>query len=118
MDHLGHLLTGAQGVGARFKDCCRQIPGLASGDTPDLFYRHFRNGLVHEACIGNAGEFDLDATELATRHGDRLVVNPLLLAQALRAALKDCIANVYKQRGMQKTVANNIRLMFKSELHD
>jgi len=118
MDHLGHLLTGAGGVGARFKDCCRRIPELASGDTPDLFYRHFRNGLVHEARIGNAGEFDLNATELARRHGDRLIVNPLLLAQALQTALKDCIANVYKQRGMQRTVANNIRLMFRSELHD
>src|SRR6266542_5641265 len=45
MDHLGQLLTGAKGVGARFKDCCRRIPELASGDIPDLFYEHFRNGL-------------------------------------------------------------------------
>jgi hypothetical protein len=117
MDHMGYLLTGANGSRARFMDFCKRIPDLAAGDTPRIFYEDFRCGLVHAAHIDSAGEFDLDAEKLAQLDGSRLIVNPLLLARALQPALKECTDNIYKQRGAAKTLANNVRQMFKVELN-
>ena len=118
MDHLGHLMSGASGSGARFKDCSRLIPDLAEGDTPDVFYEDFRNGLVHGGRVKNASEFKLGLGRVARRHRTRLVVDPLELATAFGGVLKQYIANVYTDPSQHQQLAKRLTKTFHLELTD
>jgi hypothetical protein len=116
MDHLGHLISGTSGSGARFKDCCRLIPDLSAGDTPDVFYHDFRNGLVHGGRVQNASEFKLDLGRVARHNGERLVVDPLQLACAFKGILKNYIVSVYNDPNQHNRLVKRLTKTFNMEL--
>jgi len=103
MDLLANIENGSQGVGYRFKYWLRM--NIQEFDQPDpdgiyhnlahRFYKEFRNSLVHECRIKNAGQFSYDYKEIIHFIKDSqrsiMIVNPNLLLHSLKEAFNKYI---------------------------
>jgi hypothetical protein len=115
-DALAGFITGASGTTERMIAFFRRVPGLDDQDTAALFCDHFRNGLVHDARVKYGSEFSVDLRGVAQRNGDRLVVNPLLLAKSVRRVLQDYRDRLNRDTAELKSLRARIRRRFKVEL--
>jgi hypothetical protein len=115
-DALAGFVTGASGTKERMVAFFRHIPGLDERETAELFCEHFRNGLVHDARVKGGSEFSVDIRGVAQRHGDRLAVNPLGLAEGVRRMLAEYRKRLYRDYTEMKSLRARIRRRFKVEL--
>ena len=84
---LARLRFGG-GVGARFqKFVGEELRSFSGGGVAQRFYDDFRNGLVHEARLKKGGQFSLKTKTTVEELGGLLLINPVYLAQEVRAAL-------------------------------
>lgn len=70
------------------------IPKNKKQKIGDLFYKQFRNGLVHEGRIKDGGQFSYIFGDLITIEEDFLVINPLQLADKIEIAFDKYIFDV------------------------
>lgn len=94
IDFLAAITTGIQKTGERIENWLKL--NISSFDKTDpknksqtlarRFYNEFRNGLVHEGRIKEGGQFSYDFEELVKVKESVMIVNPVLLANALREA--------------------------------
>lgn len=54
---------------------------------PKTFYKHFRNGLVHEGRIKGGGAFEINDNNLITKYSDTLIINPIRLLEEVEKGL-------------------------------
>jgi hypothetical protein len=94
----------------------RRIPGLGDEHTAEIFCDHFRHGLVHEARVKHGSEFSLDAQVVTELRGNRLAVNPLLLASSVRRLLDDFCGQLNSRPDELFIVRKRIAQRFKYEL--
>jgi hypothetical protein len=107
IDFLARIETGLDKVGERFeywvKDNIEQFnkpnPDKPSQTLAYRFYDEFRNGLVHEGRIKNAGQFSHDRNKLVeavkTNGAESvMIVNPDYLLNAIATSLKGYLKKV------------------------
>jgi hypothetical protein len=104
IDFLARIKTGLlDDVGKRFEDWLRSnIKDFDSSDPDNLsrtlayrFYDEFRNGLVHEGRIKNAGQFSYCFEEELVKVEDGImVVNPGLLLNAIISSFEKYMHHV------------------------
>jgi hypothetical protein len=58
------------------------------------FYEEFRNGLVHEGRIKNCGQFSDNFSELIHMEDTIMVINPVLLLEAIKTLFETYMDNV------------------------
>ena len=81
------------GVGRRFQKFVGEELRSFSGDgLAQRFYDNFRNGLVHEGRVKRGGQFSLETNTTLQEIGELLLINPMCLAEEVRAALDSYIA--------------------------
>ncbi len=102
IDFLAAITTGIQKTGVRIENWLKSNistfdkidPNNKSQTLARRFYNEFRNGLVHEGRIKEGGQFSYDFEELVQVEESVMVVNPMLLATAIREAFKKYIEKV------------------------
>jgi len=105
IDFLARIATGIDKVGERFSEwleasieAFREADPDASGQTlANRFYREFRNGLVHEGRIKNAGQFSYDFKELIRVVDGIMVVNPARLLNAMNSSFEKHMDQVERE---------------------
>ncbi|MFC0214418.1 hypothetical protein ACFFK0_18470 [Paenibacillus chartarius] len=81
------------------------LPGLKNKEqkVADLFYRQFRNGLVHEGRIKDGGQFSYLFGDLITLEDSFMVINPRQLVEKIEIAFDKYIFDVLsKPEELQK----------------
>lgn len=116
MDALAIYIQGTSDD--RVSAICRKIPELASDENAHIFCECFRNGLVHQGKVKNGCEFSIDIECVAKRIGERLVVNPKLLAEAVLKLLDDYVKFLNRNPQMKTAFTRKIDGAFHIELND
>ena len=85
---------------ARFKKWIAKLPdfGQLTGEEQDLVYDDFRNGLVHEGRIMRAVQFTYEITKAVHIQNGVVFMNPRILIDQIRVALKSYIENTKSDR--------------------
>jgi len=84
IDFLARISLDANGVKDRIVKWLRtNIIRFEYSDLADRFYEEFRNGLVHEGRIKNAGQFSYEYHKVISMVDDTMLVNPDLLLNAV-----------------------------------
>jgi len=104
-------------IGKCFKDFVQaHLPSFTQATYATRFYREFRNGLVHEARLKNAAEFNLNLDRvLQLRHG-QLAINPRALIAEVRDALTEQVRKVREDRLVFQHLVRRIQSQFAKEL--
>lgn len=91
IDALARFRYGEDlGVEERFrKFATEELPSFSNGngDLAYWFWERFRNGLVHQAELKDGAQFSLQITATVVSLNGFLLVNPVYLAEEVRAAL-------------------------------
>ncbi len=107
----------------------KYIPGMNNPD-PDAqqpiiaerFYEEFRNGLIHEGRIKNAGQFSLDAdsfsspSEVFTFVDHAMVVHPFNYLNAIEASLHQYYGELQGDPGKLAKFALTLQTTFQSDI--
>ena len=91
VDFLARIQTGEEKVGRRIERWLKDnLPVFADPDPEDAsrtlarrFYEEFRNGLVHEGCIKNGGQFSFGYADMVTIVRPVMIVNPNTLLEGI-----------------------------------
>ena len=105
IDFLARIETGLDRVGERFEkwlkdnieEFDKQDPDCQSRTLAYRFYDEFRNGLVHEGRIKNAGQFSYEIKELVEVTESVMIVNPEKLLQAIEKTFDKYIGMLEKE---------------------
>jgi hypothetical protein len=115
LDHGAEPLEGRK-VGKDFRGFVRsQLTSFGSGDLDQRFYDEFRNGLIHEGRIKNAGEFSFNRDQTVRLAGGRLSVNPALLLGEVQAALEEKLRRIVEDNSERRFVAGRLQSQFSKE---
>ena len=107
IDFLARIETGLlNGVGERFEKWLKdnikefdiQDPDRPSQTLAHRFYDEFRNGLVHEGRIKNAGQFSYEFDELVKVIDSVMIVNPEKLLEAIKKSFNRYMEVVEKEK--------------------
>lgn len=89
IDFLARISLDANGVKDRIVKWLRtNIIGFEYPDLADRFYEEFRNGLVHEGRIKNAGQFSYEYRKVISVVDGTMLVNPDLLSNAVMSSFQ------------------------------
>jgi hypothetical protein len=118
IDYLAKICyPSTTGVGERIKKWCKeQLPSF-NPDSSQLFYEHFRNGLVHEAMIKNGGEFNLKTGVTVKKNRKSLSINPSLLHREIEKAFTDYLERITTDKSTRQELVESIKRDFKYELN-
>jgi hypothetical protein len=116
IDALAFYNTGSMSVSGRIIAYCKKIPDLAVGENAELFCDKFRHGLVHEARVKDGSEFSTELQQTSLRDGDRLIVNPVRLANDLMPVLDAFIDELYHDLKRTAAFRRKIKRTFSFEL--
>jgi hypothetical protein len=116
IDAVALIMTGSTAVSARIRAFCAKIPELSGDQTATMFCEHFRNGLVHEARVKRGSEFSGDIRGVAIADRGRLIVNPLLLAEAVSVLLRDYVVMLNRSPAEKNTFRNKLKRKFRDEI--
>lgn len=116
IDALALLITGSSAVRSRITAFCMKIPDLATKRNADMFCEHFRNGLVHQARVKKGSEFDVDLRRVAISDRERLIVNPLFLAQSVTSLLDAYVDTLHRDPAMKRAFCKKLKRKFRYEL--
>ncbi|NVM22838.1 MAG: hypothetical protein HWN68_13785 [Desulfobacterales bacterium] len=103
IDFLAKIQTGEEVVWKRNKQWLEDnLPAFAEPDPQNpskrtlakRFYEEFRNGLVHEGRIKNAGQFSYDYPGLVEIRGPVMIVNPGILLAGISESFIRYMKNV------------------------
>lgn len=105
IDFLARIETGSDEVGKRFEEWVRANirdfdnvnPDHRSQTLADRFYDEFRNGLVHEGRIKNAGQFSYYYSELVKVEQSVMIINPEYLLKAIYESSERYMAKIEKE---------------------
>lgn len=105
VDFLARISTGIEEPGERMvkwlNDNIEQFRGPDPESSENTlayrFYKDFRNGLIHEGRIKNAGQFSYDSEELVKVEKKVMTVNPDLLLKAIKKSFKEYIDKVERE---------------------
>lgn len=94
IDFISRIETGIGKVRKRFEpwvtnniqEFCSQNPDNTSQTLALRFYEEFRNGLIHEGRIKNAGQFSYNLDDLVKVEKSIMIVNPKSLLEAITFA--------------------------------
>lgn len=104
-------------IGKCFKEFVRQHLSSFSDETnAKRFYNDVRNGLVHEARLKNAAEFNLAFDCTLRIRERRLVINPRSLIGEVRSALAGQVASVRGEPLVFQHLVRRIEGQFAKEL--
>ena len=86
------------------------------------FYYEFRNGLVHEGRIKNAGQFSFDPDLFTTNSlfeiiGDALVVNPANLLDSIANALDNYLSEISSDTPRLNKFGNTLNAYFSDDIN-
>ncbi|MFW6121934.1 MAG: hypothetical protein ACOC80_13710 [Petrotogales bacterium] len=105
IDFLAKIENNLDKVRERFENWLKS--NIKQFDKPDpdntsqtlarRFYEEFRNGLVHEGRIKNAGQFSYDYQELVKVKHPVIIVNPEHLLTAIDSSFKEYVDKVEKK---------------------
>lgn len=101
MDVLSRLKSNSEEVRKRYvhwlateiPEFAQRLPGKKH-ILADLFYKHFRNGLVHEGRIKDGGQFSYIFGGMITVENQFMIVNPLQLADNIESVFNRYMAEV------------------------
>ena len=71
---------------------------------------------MHESRVKKGSEFSVDIRRVAVSHHDRLIVNPLFLAQSVADELKDYIETLHRDPVAKKAFRKKLKRKFRYEL--
>ncbi|MBN1372592.1 MAG: hypothetical protein JW987_11695 [Anaerolineaceae bacterium] len=97
-------------------------PDATQRTTAERFYDEFRNGLVHEGRVKEAGQFSLDADTFAsvdqifTFVDHAMVVNPFNLLNAIEAALHQYQDKLLNDKSKLEQFAVFLRTVFQADI--
>jgi hypothetical protein len=102
IDFLARITIGSDNPGERIERWLRKyIIEFNQNDLDDRsrtparrFYKEFRNGLVHEGRIKNCGQFSDNFSELIHMEDEIMVINPVLLLEAIKTSFETYMDNV------------------------
>jgi hypothetical protein len=114
IDALAKMKAGSNAGNSRITAFCQSIPDLA-GKNADLFCKHFRNGLLHEARVTDGSEFSLDIGRVAESCHERLSVNPLLLAKRVVFLLDEYVASLQLHPDQRNAFRKTLKGIFSIE---
>ncbi len=97
----------------------RNVAGFGADDKlAGRFWNYFRDGLAHEGRVKSygqfSGQFSLELPAMLTTIGNVLVVNPLLLLEAVQAAFQRYCEQM--NSGQADMLANCLRRCFEAEV--
>lgn len=120
IDALAYFQTRSQRVRRRFcRFICEQLQGFNRDDEMiSRFYADFRDGLVHQARIKNAGEFSFENPSAICWREDKqiLSVNPKCLYKEVSNALDKYIQLLSSDPTKTHSLVNFIKSEFSKEL--
>jgi len=93
-----------------------RLPSFKITNLAKRLFDDFRNGLVHECRIKNAGEFSFDHQAPAQLTGGRLSVNPRALLQEVRSALDHEVSDLHRYQDLRAKLARRVRKQFAAEI--
>jgi len=104
IDFLARIETGLDDVGKRFEEWVKSNIREFEKTNPDnrsqtlahRFYDEFRNGLVHEGRIKNAGQFSYNYSELVKVEQSVMIINTEYLLNAIRESFNRYVDRVEK----------------------
>jgi hypothetical protein len=109
------LLSLISGKKTPQKWLCKNVPEFKNDDAlAERFWIWFRHGLVHEGYIKRLGQFSLDWPEMLVTLGEVLIVNPVLLVNAVRSALHKYCDEISEPEAVSLT--QRLRRCFKAEI--
>ena len=102
IDFLARITMGSDNPGERIerwlKKCITKFnqndPNDRSRTIARRFYKEFRNGLVHEGRIKSCGQFSDNFSELIHMEDTIMVINPVLLLEAIKTSFETYMDNV------------------------
>jgi len=102
IDFLARITIGSDNAGERIERWLRKCITEFNQNDPDdrsrtlarRFYKEFRNGLVHEGRIKSCGQFSDNYSELIHREDKIIVINPVLLLEAIKTSFGTYMDNV------------------------
>jgi hypothetical protein len=105
IDFLARIATDTNGVRKRIVEWLETNVKEFSENDPDnqkqtlanRFYEEFRNGLVHEGRIKNAGQFSYDFEKLVNVMNGVMVVNPRCLINVIETSFKNYVDKIKKE---------------------
>jgi len=104
IDSLARIETGSDLVGERYelwlKSNIKQFDEVNPDDLSQTlacrFYKEFRNGLVHEGRIKNAGQFSCCCDKLITLEQTVMIINPHHLLKSIKNSFSIYIEDLEK----------------------
>ncbi len=126
MDYLAKLESGSEKVKERFVTWTKNnIEGLNKADPDNVsstlayrFYNEFRNGLVHECRIKNAGQFSFNYSELDRIIDGVMIINPKYLLNEIKKSFDRYLEIVNKDdftlQALKCTLINDFRSDFEA----
>lgn len=124
IDFLARIQTGKKKVGERFEqwlndnisDFSPNDKDKSSRTIAHRFYDEFRNGLVHEGRIKNAGQFSYEFTELVNTKASVMIVNPDSLLNAINSAFDGYLNKLKEEESAFQAFMNALKIDFKEDI--
>jgi hypothetical protein len=124
IDFLAKIQTGEEKVGKRIeKWLTDNIPDFADPDPQNpnrtlarRFYEEFRNGLVHEGRIKNAGQFSFDYGNHIELLGPVMIVNPSILLERISEAFAHYMEDVSSDEVTFQILRCSLVLCFRTDM--
>ena len=102
--------------GKRFKDFARnELKSFSDEEITKRFYEDFRCGLVHEARLKNGAQFILETSQTITYEDPHFCINPLHLAEEVRAAIESYVKKLEADKEERMALAARIREEFQKD---
>lgn len=115
LQHSAKALEGRRTAGSDFRAFVRtELASFGTG-LDQRFFDEFRNGLIHEARIKNAGEFSFDWDQTVRLAGARLCINPAFLLREVEEALGRRLTLLAEDEKERTAVAERLRNQFSKE---
>ena len=129
IDCLARIETGLNATGKRIKNWLESNIKEFNQPDPDnpsqsiayRFYKEFRNGLVHEGHITNAGQFSYDSDKLihfySKKSGKKvMIINPELLLNEIQNSFDKYFEKLQKDESAFESFKKNIINIFKDDI--
>jgi len=120
IDFLAKIETGLKKVGKRIEKWLK-YNNINEQSIAYRFYKEFRNGLVHEGHITNAGQFSYDSDKLihfySKKSGKKvMIINPELLLNEIQNSFDKYFEKLQKDESAFESFKKNIINIFKDDI--
>ncbi len=100
----------------KIEEFSRVDPYFTNKTLADRFYEEFRNGLIHEGRIKNAGQFSYDFLEIVKVEEEVMIVNPGKLLCKINSIFDNYITQIKESDLLYLKFKESLRGDFKREI--